>query len=131
METDQYNTVVNTSADGRETEDTDPTVAADTTGVVDTTVVAEAEPMEEDIDQEYSNQKDKDYANVTKRLQKEKNRRSAYFDINEYLPERRGYRLRDRNRREISLCENSTDNLLLLQNYMEQLSLLSITRSRD
>ena len=57
---------------------------------------------------------------MNKHHQKHKYCLLAYFDVNEDPPERRGYRLRDRIRCEIFPSDTSTDDMLLLQNFMEQ-----------
>ena len=66
------------------------------------------------------NQDEEDDVKVTKLLQKEKNRQSAYFDIDKDLPKRRGYNLQERIRREISPSDSSTNDLLLVQHCMDQ-----------
>ena len=57
---------------------------------------------------------------MTDRRQTEKDCQSAYFDIDEDLPECRGYRLQERIRRKISPIDTSTNDLLILQHYVEQ-----------
>ena len=69
---------------------------------------------------EYSDHKNKDKANVTELLQKEKDRQPSHFYIKDEIPDRRGYKLRERICRKIFPSDTSTDNLLLMPHCMDQ-----------
>ena len=85
MTTDQDQTVIDTDTVREEMSDTDPTGVEDPTEVAEPIVVAA--PTEENREEE-----DKYNSKLTNRRQKDKDRRSAHFDINKYLPEFRRYR---------------------------------------